>query len=142
MLRLTLSMIRVQSDGGLLAFQNEFEVGRCAQGRDEGRKSDDEGRIGLLRQERTAVPWSSAVEALSASCFVSCSDGKETGAGFGALLTRAFCDQDDALVDMLLTNLYIYRNARDQVSARSAQSLQYTGFHKSLASLDACLARH
>lgn len=59
--------------------------------------------------------WTTAAEALSETAIAS---GDEEGScfGFGGRLVGLFADQDDALINMLLTNLYIFRNFRSAVS--------------------------
>lgn len=64
----------------------------------------------------TTRPWTTAVEALVATATASTDDAAESYLGFAGLLVRLFSDQDDALVDMLLTNLYIFHNTRPAVS--------------------------
>lgn len=65
----------------------------------------------------TTRPWSTAVEALVATATTNTDDAAESYLGFAGLLVRLFSDQDDALVDMLLSNLYIFHKTRPAVSA-------------------------
>ena len=70
-------------------------------------------------------PWSTAAEALAATARASAdagADGDGDGnadawMGFAGRLVRLFSDQDDALIDMLLQNLYIFHNTQPAVSA-------------------------
>lgn len=74
-------------------------------------------RDGCSRSEARG-PWRTPAEALVSICAASCSDGcEEVRLSFGPRLISIFCEQDDALVDMLLTNLHIYHGVRDEVMA-------------------------
>lgn len=122
MLRLVFWMIQLHSEGRFLVPRQGVDGGSIDPGND---KADGIGRAagrGLLSKE-IAVPWQSAVEALAATCDASCFDELKTTGNFDERLTHVFCDQDDALVDMLLTNLRIYQNVYPQVSPRPVRSL-------------------
>lgn len=69
---------------------------------------------------QTTQPWSTAVEALVATARASVDCAAGSCLGFAGLLVQLFSDQDDALVDMLLMNLYIFHNTRPVVSVCSA----------------------
>ncbi|CAN0028584.1 unnamed protein product, partial [Hapterophycus canaliculatus] len=56
-------------------------------------------------------PWRTAAEALAATAAAS-ADLEGSSFGFAGRLVRLFSDQDDALVDMLLTNLDIFHDTR------------------------------
>lgn len=61
-------------------------------------------------------PWGSAVDALmDTATEMRPSEGRRSRGGFGARLTRAFVDQDDALMDMLLDNLHVFHSIYPQV---------------------------
>lgn len=68
--------------------------------------------------ERMGQPWSTVVDALVASAadtMCTSADGPGSHLVFSRRLVRLFCDQDDALVDMLSTNLDVFLHARPQV---------------------------
>ncbi len=73
------------------------------------------------QEERTAAttrPWTTAAEALAATAATTAVGDQhaESWLGFAGRLVRLFSDQDDALVNMLLTNLYIFHDTRSLVS--------------------------
>lgn len=79
------------------------------------------GGKGYEKESPATRPWASAAEALVATVTASAEDveGSEGSSfGFAGRMVRLFSDQDDALVDMLLTNLYIFHDTRTTVSAR------------------------
>ena len=88
----------------------------------------------LQGQSQSRTPWETVVEALTATVAAMATAGAEGGPvtasgegvsslGFAGRLVRLFCDQDDALVDMLLTNLHIFLNAKSPVGHLSPPSL-------------------
>lgn len=103
----------------------------------DGCREDREGSIdskrgrGQEEEHQAARPWGTAAEALAATVRASCDgdgngDGDGEGGvggdgdadswmGFAGRLVRLFSDQDDALVDMLLQNLYIFHGTRPAV---------------------------
>lgn len=132
MLSIVFRMIRVGHERGLLVEQGE---GATVPIDDGGRKSDDDrerrenhhpGEKGAVLESVTrrgrsqtlsGRPWRTIVQALNAT--VVGSAGGVSRLGFAERLVQLFCDQDDALVDMLLTNLHIFLNARPRVSHSS-----------------------
>lgn len=83
--------------------------------------TDAKGASGEDGLPQATQPWSTAAEALTATARAS-ADGDADGdanawMGFAGRLVRLFSDQDDALVDMLLQNLYIFHSTRPAVSA-------------------------
>lgn len=76
-----------------------------------------------MRHGGAGQAWSTVVDALvataadTAKCPTRCPSAGGGGShiDFSQRLVRLFCDQDDALVDMLLTNLDIFLHARAQV---------------------------
>lgn len=125
MLRLVFWMIQLDSEGRFLVPRPIAHGASIDPGIDKGDDGDCAARRGLLGEE-VAAPWQSAVEALAATCDASCLDERNTNVDFDEHLTHVFCDQDDALVDMLLTNLRIYRNVYPQVSLRPVRLLTST----------------
>lgn len=82
--------------------------------------TDAGGEMRPEERPQATRPWSTAEEALAATAFASADgdDGDGDGVGFAGRLVRLFSDQDDALVDMLIQNLYIFHNTRPMVSAK------------------------
>lgn len=127
MLTIVFRMIRLEHERGLLTEQGGAAIEpiesreRMANDAHERRKGHHRGEEGavlesLARRGRsqTRRPWTTIVEALTAT--VAGSAEGVSRLGFAGRLVRLFCDQDDALVDMLLTNLHIFLNARPRVS--------------------------
>lgn len=129
MLIIVFRMVRLGHERGLLVVQGGGAI-EPIDGRE--RKSDDDrdrrdshhpGEKGAVlasvaRRGRSQTlsrrPWRTIVQVLTAT--VAGSAGGVSHLGFAGRLVQLFCDQDDALVDMLLTNLHIFLNVRPRVS--------------------------
>lgn len=82
--------------------------------------SETQEEVGGDQEEKTATttrPWSTAAEVLAATAAAAAVGDAESWLGFAGRLVRLFSDQDDALVHMLLTNLYIFHDTRPAVNA-------------------------
>ncbi|CAM9492998.1 unnamed protein product [Scytosiphon promiscuus] len=79
----------------------------------EGRREDVDGHG---RISPIARPWRTAAEAIVTTA-TSGVDVEGSSLGLAGRLVRLFSDQDDALVDMLLTNLHIFHDTRVRLDA-------------------------
>lgn len=120
MLRSIFRIIMLQIEEGSLDVGAEVAAGDCNLKEEGQPQSINIANMRMVHQDVEAVnvPWRSAVEALSATCGTGGEDGRgAVSDAFSARLISMFCDQDDALVDVLLINLEIYCNVRPQVRA-------------------------
>lgn len=116
MLALVFKLIRCGGKPGSLVAPSGADK-RLRDSSDVASKARDEGGRGHEERLATARPWRTATDALAATATASAAGDAGLWLGFAGRLVRLFSDQDDALVDMLLTNLYIFHNTRPAVSA-------------------------
>lgn len=120
MLCIVLRIVRLGCERGLLGVQggSDTDIDGNKGDKDEERRHGA-GLVSMARlgQSRIGTPWTSAIEALVATVAGGCSSNEgESRLGLAGRLVRVFCDQDDALVDMLLVNMRIFHKLRYPVS--------------------------
>ena len=125
MLSVVFRMVRLGHERGLLIEPSGATIDpidHCE--RRKGHHAGGEGAVlqSLARGGRLQArrPWRTVVDALTAT--ITGSAEALSHVGFAGRLVRLFCDQDDALVEMLLTNLRIFLNARPPVSHPAPRS--------------------
>lgn len=121
MLTLVFRIIRCGGKPGSLGAPSLVDTGLRA-GTDISSQMQEAGGGGQEGKTATTTrPWTTAAEALTATAAATAVGDAESWLGFAGRLVRLFSDQDDALVDMLLTNLYIFHDTRPAVSATATR---------------------
>lgn len=128
MLRLAFKIVKVQLEQGCSEAQHDVRSQRGKHG-PNGAGADGDGRVAGDADICVGGAWRTPADVITGT-FVKRSCGPAGDAGeaqghqeesdtcIGSHLVRLFCEQDDMLVDMLLTNLHIYRRlCGDQVSS-------------------------
>lgn len=116
-LTIVFRIVRLCGERGMFGVQDRGDtmLGRNKNAAEHPDKGKDAVAVG---HERTGQAWGTVVDALvSSAADTRCTsaDGPGSQLCFSRRLVRLFCDQDDALVDMLSANLDLFLRARPQV---------------------------
>lgn len=126
MLSTVFRMLRLRSEATCMIEPRKIETQNANAAANENSRKNEQSRerehdAGVSQSGQPPAagqPWSTALDSLVGTVATNRSSGNRASRlGFAERLVPLFCDQDDALVDMLLTNLQIFHGAKSLVSA-------------------------